>query len=151
MKVLKAVEDVNEKQKSILFDKLSEHFNGQLTGKTIAVWGLSFKPETDDMREAPSLVTIEKLLQAGCKVNVYDPVAMDEAKKKLGDSVVYGKDIYEISTNANAVLMLTEWKAFRIINWEKLKEIMKETVVVDGRNIYDKKELAESGFVYYSI
>ena len=151
MKVLKAVEDVNEKQKSILFDKLSEHFNGELAGKTIAVWGLSFKPETDDMREAPSLVTIEKLLEAGCKVNVYDPVAMNEAKKKLGDSVVYGKDIYDISDNANAILMLTEWKVFRIPNWAKLKEIMKETVVIDGRNIYDKKELAENGFVYYSI
>ncbi len=151
MKVLKAVEDVNEKQKSILFYKLQKHFNVNLAGKTVAIWGLSFKPETDDIREAPSLIIIDKLLNAGCKVKAYDPISIDEVKKKLGDNISYGKDIYDVSNGADAVLLVTEWKEFRVPNWTKLKQMMKKPVVIDGRNIYDKKELIDNGFSYYAI
>lgn len=151
MQVLKAVEDVNEKQKNILFEKIKKHFNGNLSQKNIALWGLSFKPETDDMREAPSLVIIEKLLQSGCSVRVYDPIAMSEAKRILKDKVVYAKDIYDACTHADAVLLITEWKEFRVPNWKKLKEIMKTPIVFDGRNIYDKQELNENGFHYQCI
>jgi UDPglucose 6-dehydrogenase len=151
MQVLKAVETVNNIQKGILFEKLNKHFNGNLAGKTIAIWGLSFKPETDDMREAPSLVVIEKLLKAGCTVKVYDPISINEAKRRLKDSVIYCKDVYETADNADAVLLLTEWKEFRLPNWVTIKKIMKQPVVIDGRNIYDKKDLSDLGFSYYSI
>jgi UDPglucose 6-dehydrogenase len=151
MQVLKAVEAVNEKQKSILFDKLQKHYGGDLTGKTIALWGLAFKPDTDDMREAPSLVTIEKLLESGCRVKCYDPISIDEAKHRLGGKVIFSESIYHAAENADAILLLTEWKEFRVPNWQKVKAQMRQPLVIDGRNIYDKDELIENGFTYYSI
>ena len=151
MRVLKAVEDVNERQKAILFDKLGKHFKGGLSGKTVAMWGLAFKPETDDMREAPALVLIDLLLKAGCKVKVYDPVAMEECRRRIGDKVVYCRDKYEAAVDADALLLVTEWKEFRVPSWEVLKKAMRGNVVIDGRNIYDRKEIQENEFVYCSI
>jgi UDPglucose 6-dehydrogenase len=151
MLVLKAVEAVNENQKSILFKKLQKIFNNELTGKTIALWGLAFKPETDDMREAPSLVLIDLLLKAGCNIRVYDPVAMDEGKRRLGDRVIYAHDMYDAVLDADALSLLTEWKEFRLPAWEVLKKVMKNPVIVDGRNIYDKYELKANGFIYENI
>lgn len=151
MRVLKAVEEVNEIQKSILFEKLNKHYKGNLKGKTIAMWGLAFKPETDDMREAPSLVLIEKFLKAGCTIKVYDPIAMDECKRRMGDAVIYCKDMYDAAVDADALLLVTEWKEFRMPSWSVLGKLMKEKLVVDGRNIYDAEELAEKGFKYYKI
>lgn len=151
MKVLKAVEDVNEAQKSILFKKLSKHFNNELSGKRIAIWGLAFKPETDDMREATSLVMIKKLIESGCKVRVYDPVAMDECKRRIGDVVEYATDMYDAVLNADALLLLTEWKQFRMPSWGVIKKSMNQAVLIDGRNIYDKQEVEETGFSYMCI
>ncbi len=152
MKVLKAVEEVNELQKSILFDKLVKNFNGDLKGKTIAMWGLAFKPETDDMREAPSMILIDKLLRAGCKVRAYDPAAMTEAKRRLGEEAIYyAKDMYDALLDADALMMLTEWKEFRLPAWGVVKKAMNQHLILDGRNIYDKKELQELGFVYHCI
>ena len=151
MHVLKAVEDVNERQKRVVFEKLKKVFNGDLKGKTIAIWGLAFKPETDDMREATSLVTISLLLEAGCKVRVFDPVAMNECKRRIGDKVEYAKDMYDAVLDADAMLMLTEWKQFRLPSWGVMKKTMKNALVIDGRNIYDKEELEEYGFEYHCI
>ena len=151
MKVLQAVEEVNENQKSVLFKKLHKHFEGDLHGKTIGMWGLAFKPETDDMREAPSLVLIDHLLNAGCTVKVYDPVAMDECKRKIGDSVIYCNDRYEATLDTDALLLVTEWKEFRIPSWAVLNKMMKQPVIIDGRNIYDRQQVKESGFHYYNI
>lgn len=151
MRVLKAVEEVNEAQKSILFKKLSKHFNNELSGKRIAIWGLAFKPETDDMREATSLVMIKKLIESGCKVRVYDPVAMDECKRRIGDVVEYATDMYDAVLNADSLLLLTEWKQFRMPSWGVLKKSMNQAVLIDGRNIYDKQEVEEAGFSYMCI
>lgn len=151
MQVLKAVERVNEKQKSILFDKFKKHFNGNVQGKTVALWGLAFKPETDDMREAPSLVLIDLLTKAGVTVKVYDPIAMDECKRWIGDKVVYCKDMYDATVDVDALLLVTEWKEFRMPSWNVLHKSMNDYIVIDGRNIYDKKELREKGFTYYKI
>lgn len=151
MHVLKAVEDVNEYQKTVVYKKLSNHYHGDLKGKTIAVWGLAFKPETDDMREATSLVTIRLLLEAGCKVRVYDPVAMDECRRRIGDKVEYANDMYDAVLNADALLLLTEWKQFRLPSWGVLKKTMVAPIVIDGRNIYDPAEMEKFGFLYYSI
>ena len=151
MSVLKAVEDVNERQKAILFKKLQKHYDGNLAGKTVAIWGLAFKPETDDMREATALVTIKLLKDAGCKVKVYDPVAMDECRRRVGDAVVYAVDMYDAALNANALMLLTEWKPFRLPSWGVLKKTMNEPLVFDGRNIYDKQELESMGFEYHCI
>ena len=151
MQVLKAVENVNEKQKSILFDKFMKHFAGEVKGKIVAMWGLSFKPETDDMREAPALVLIDSLLNAGVCVKVYDPIAMDECKRRIGDKVIYCKDMYDATVDADALMLVTEWKEFRMPSWNVLKKAMRGYVVVDGRNIYDGKELKENGFNYYKI
>lgn len=151
MRVLKAVEEVNEKQKSILFDKLQKHFNGDIQGKTITLWGLAFKPETDDMREAPALVLVEKLTKAGCTVRVYDPIAMFECRRRIGDAVIYCKDMYEAALDADALLLVTEWKEFRMPSFSVLAKTMNEKVVIDGRNIYDQELLAENGFAYYKI
>lgn len=151
MQVLKAVEDVNEYQKTVVFKKLQQHYNGDLKGRTIALWGLSFKPETDDMREATSLVTIKLLLEAGCSVKVFDPIAMAECRRRIGDVVAYAKDMYEAVLDSDALLMLTEWKQFRMPSWAVLKKTMKTPLVIDGRNIYDSKELEENGFTYYCI
>lgn len=151
MKVLKAVEEVNEKQKSLLFEKLHRHYEGALKGKTIALWGLSFKPETDDMREAPALVLIDRLTDAGCSVKVYDPIAMDECRRRIGDKVTYSKDMYEAAVDADALLLVTEWKEFRMPSFAVLEKTMTDKVIIDGRNIYDKDEVAEHGFAYYKI
>lgn len=151
MKVLKAVEDVNERQKSILFDKLNRHFQGELKGKTIALWGLAFKPGTDDMREAPSLVLIEKLKAAGCHVRAFDPVAINESKRRIGDSIYYATDIYDAVLEADALMLVTEWKEFRMPNWKVIKKVMNEPVVFDGRNIFDSDDVQENGFVYHCI
>ena len=151
MKVLKAVEEVNEKQKSSLFEKLQRHYAGSLKGRTIALWGLAFKPETDDMREAPALVLIDKLTGSGCMVKVYDPIAMGECKRRIGDKVIYCKDMYDAVVDADALLLVTEWKEFRMPSFAVLEKTMAGKVIVDGRNIYDKEEVAEHGFVYYKI
>ena len=151
MRVLQAVDKVNEDQKSVLFTKLVDHFEGNLQGKTIAIWGLSFKPETDDMREAPSLVIIEKLVEAGCVVKVYDPAAMEECKRRIGDQVIYAQDHYDAALDADALLLLTEWKEFRLPSWRVIKKSMNHAVLFDGRNIYDKSDMIEHGFVYYCI
>ena len=151
LRLLEAVEAVNDNQKKVLFDKISRHFDGNLEGKTIAVWGLSFKPNTDDMREAPSLVLIEQLLAAGAKVQVHDPVAMNEASKELGESVLWGKDVYETAAGADAIALVTEWNEFRLPDWEKLKLTMNNHVIFDGRNIYDDVQLQKAGFIYYGI
>lgn len=151
MKVLKAVEEVNERQKSVLFEKLSRHYGGKLSGKTIAVWGLAFKPETDDMREAPSLVLIDKLLSAGCTVKAYDPVAMAECRRRLGDKVIYCDDMYSAASGADALMLVTEWKVFRLPDLPVLAGTMTEKVIIDGRNIYEREHLEEYGFTYYKI
>ena len=151
MRVLQAVEEVNEKQKSILFEKLQRHFNGDLHDKTIALWGLAFKPETDDMREAPSLILIDKLLNAGCKVRVYDPAAMTECRRRIGDSVCYATDMYDAALDADALMLVTEWKEFRLPSWVVIKKAMRTPVLLDGRNIYEKKEIEELGFTYHCI
>lgn len=151
MQVIEAVEAVNEKQKSIVFDKLNAAFNGNLKGKTVAIWGLAFKPETDDMREAPALVVIEKLLEAGATVKAFDPVAMAECKRRIGDTVTYCKDMYEAVIDADAVALLTEWKQFRMPSWAIIHKAMNNYIVVDGRNIYDSEELQELGFIYSRI
>jgi len=151
MKVLKAVEAVNESQKHVLFGKLTKYYGGDLKGKTIAMWGLAFKPETDDMREATSLVTINLLLKAGCTIKVYDPVAMNECRRRLGDKVLYAKDMYDAVLDADALLMLTEWKQFRMPSWGVVAKSMKNLLIIDGRNIYDAEELHQNGFEYYCI
>lgn len=153
MRVLKAVEEVNERQKSIVFEKLAAHFGGadKLEGRTIAIWGLAFKPETDDMREATSLVTIERLLEAGCRVKVFDPVAMDECRRRVGDVVEYAKDMYDAVLDADALLMLTEWKQFRLPSWGVIARSMKTPVIIDGRNIYDADDMKRQGFEYHCI
>ncbi|WP_320886928.1 UDP-glucose/GDP-mannose dehydrogenase family protein [Bacteroides clarus] len=151
MRVLQAVEEVNEKQKSVLFEKLQRHFSGDLQDKTIALWGLAFKPETDDMREAPSLILINKLLNAGCKVRVYDPAAMMECRRRIGDSVCYATDMYDAALDADALMLVTEWKEFRLPSWAVIKKAMRTPVLLDGRNIYEKKEIEELGFTYHCI
>ncbi len=152
MEVLKAVENVNERQKSILFDKLVKAYgNESLKGKTIAMWGLSFKPETDDMREAPALVMIERLLAAGCSIRAYDPIAMDECKRRIGDKITYCRDMYDAVLDADALLLLTEWKEFRLPTWGVIKKAMRKPLVIDGRNIFDIEELQENDFEYHCI
>jgi UDPglucose 6-dehydrogenase len=151
MRILKAVENVNDDQKSVLFNKFLNHFNGDVRGKTVGLWGLSFKPQTDDMREAPALVIIEKLLAAGCRVKAYDPVAMHEAQRKIGDVIEYAKDPYEAFIDTDAQFLLTEWTEFRFPNWNVIKKLVKIPALFDGRNIYDRKELTGLGFDYYCI
>lgn len=151
MKVLKAVDEVNEKQKQILFEKLQKHYHGELKGRTVALWGLAFKPETDDMREAPAVVMIDKLAAAGCTVKVYDPIAMDECRRRIGDKIIYCKDMYDAAMDADVLMLVTEWKEFRMPDWRTLREIMKQPLIFDGRNIYDREELWVNGFGYYCI
>ncbi len=151
MELLKAVERVNNRQKSILFRKLSNYYEGNLDGKVIALWGLAFKPETDDIREAPSLVVIEKLLEAGCIVKVYDPAAMPEARKTLGEKISYCKNMYDAVDGADAMLLLTEWKQFRLPSWQKMAIMMRHRLIVDGRNIYNADDLESAGFTYLHI
>lgn len=151
LEILKAVESVNYRQKSVLFHKISAHFNGDLKGKKFALWGLAFKPKTDDMREAPSLVIIEKLLEAGANVAAYDPVAMEEGKRILGDKIDFAKDEYDACIDADALVLITEWAEFRLPNFRVLQKLLKNSVIFDGRNIYDRDELAELSFTYYGI
>lgn len=151
MEVLKAVERVNECQKNVLFEKLKRYYNGELAGKKIALLGLSFKPNTDDMREAPSLVTISKLLEAKCGIYAYDPIAMEESKRRIGDTIRYCDDLYETLEGADAMLLITEWTEFRSLNLTKVKSLMKKAVIFDGRNIYDPEEMAKNQIEYFRI
>ena len=151
MKIISAVEEINEEQKGILFDKLMKHYNGDLEGKRIAIWGLAFKPNTDDMREAPALVVIDKLLKAGANVRAYDPVAINECKRRIGEVIEYASDPYDAVKDADALLLITEWTEFRMPDFDKLGQLMKQKVILDGRNIYEPDEVRGKGFVYYSI
>ncbi|MBO2033721.1 UDP-glucose/GDP-mannose dehydrogenase family protein [Siccationidurans ginsengisoli] len=151
MKVLKAVENVNETQKEVLFNKAKKHFGNDLKGKKFAVWGLSFKPNTDDMREAPSLIIIEKLLAEGASITAYDPVAIAEAKHTLGKTITYAKDQFEALVDADALLVVTEWPEFRSPSFKVMGHLLKQKVIFDGRNIYDPAEMKQIGFAYYCI
>ena len=151
MQILKAVERVNESQKELLYHRLFRYFDGKISGRKFAVWGLSFKPETDDMREAPALILIDKLCDAGARVKVYDPVAMPECKRRIGNKVEYAENIYEAVADVDALLIVTEWKEFRLPDWKTVIRSMKSPVIFDGRNIYDPSEMRELGFAYYSI
>jgi len=151
MRVLQSVEDVNDDQKTVMFTKVNNYFNGDLKGKTIAIWGLAFKPNTDDMREAPALVFIEQVLAAGANVVAYDPVAIPETKRKIGDSIGYVNDQYEAVIDADALVLLTEWNEFRVPKYKIMAKLMKNHVVFDGRNIYDAEEMAEVGFKYFGM
>ena len=150
LRILQSVEDVNESQKAVLFNKVKAHF-GDLKGKHFAMWGLSFKPETDDMREAPALVLCEQLLAAGATVTAYDPVAMEEAKHMIGDKINYSEDAYGALEGADAMLLVTEWREFRVPDWGRVKSLMKGAAIFDGRNIYTGSELAGIGFHYAGI
>ena len=150
MEVIEAVERVNERQKSIVYDKMVAAV-GSLAGKTVAIVGLSFKPETDDMREAPALVVIDRLLKDGATVRVFDPIAMDECRRRIGDSVTYCKNIYDAADGADVFALMTEWRQFRMSSWNVVKKVMTGNVIIDGRNIYDRQELEELGFVYSRI
>ena len=150
MEVIEAVERVNERQKSIVYDKMLSAV-GSLSGKTVAIIGLSFKPETDDMREAPAMVVIDRLLKDGATVRVFDPIAMDECKRRIGDSVTYCKNLYDAADGADVFALLTEWRQFRMPSWNVIKKVMTGNVIIDGRNIYDRQELEELGFVYSRI
>ncbi len=151
LKILQAVEDVNDKQKSVLFNKIKAHFKGDLKGKTFGVWGLSFKPQTDDMREAPALVIIDHLLHEGAKVKAYDPAAMEETHRKIGDKIEYCKDQYEAVIDVDAMLLLTEWPEFRLPNFKIMDKLMKNKLIFDGRNIYEPSDMKETGYTYFSI
>jgi len=151
MRILTAVENVNEDQKSVLFEKVNAHFKNDLKGKTIAIWGLSFKPETDDMRDAPSLIIIDKLLQAGCKIKGYDPQAMSEAKRILGNKIYYAADQYKTLIDGDCLLILTEWQEFRFPDFKLMTKYLNQKLIFDGRNIFDYKEMKELGFEYYCI
>ncbi len=151
MRILESVEAVNEDQKHVLSNKVIKHFGEDLSGKTFGVWGLSFKPKTDDMREAPSVVIINNLLKRGAKVLAYDPVAMSEARHQLHDTITYSKNQYEALAEADAMLLITEWPEFRLPDFEEMKRLMKGRVIFDGRNQYDTREVQKHGFTYYSI
>lgn len=151
MHVLKAVERVNESQKLVLFNKLNDYYRGMLQGKVVALWGVAFKPDTDDMREAPVLITIKSLLDAGCIVKVFDPIAMNECKRRIGDVVIYTTDMYDAVLDADALLVLTEWKQFRLPSWRVVVKSMNKPLVIDGRNIYDMEEMREFGVEYKGI
>ena len=149
--ILKSVENVNERQKSVLFSKILSHFNGDIKGKTFALWGLAFKPNTDDMREAPSLVLISKLLKEGAKVRAYDPVAIEESKRRIGDIVTYVDDQYEALIDADALVVVTEWQEFRVPKFTIVERLLKTKLIFDGRNIFDPHEMKEFGYQYYGI
>ncbi len=151
MRVLQSVEDVNDDQKSILFKKFQKYFDGNIAGKTVAIWGLAFKPGTDDMREAPALVLIDLLTKAGCKVKAFDPVAIEECKRRIGDKIEYSENHYDALIDADVLFLVTEWTEFRFPDWSKIKSMLKTPVVFDGRNIYEKNELSQEGFDYIGI
>ena len=150
-RILDAVMEVNENQKIRLFPKIQKFFNDDLKGKTIAIWGLAFKPETDDIREAPALYNIEKLLEAGAKVKVYDPEAMENVRKQVGDKITYCKNQYDALQDADALLIATEWPAFRTPDFEKIGSLIRNKVIFDGRNLYSPEEMRSAGFEYHSI
>lgn len=151
MDVLESVERVNERQKSVIVDKVKKHFNDQIKGKQFAVWGLSFKPNTDDMREAPSLVVIESLLEMGASIRAYDPVAMDETKHSLGNRIHYASNEYETLEGCDALILMTEWSDFKVPDFKKIESLLKNKVIFDGRNIYNAKDLVSKGYSYYGI
>jgi len=151
LEILKSVEDVNERQKSVLYDKIMSHYKGNIKGKKFAMWGLSFKPNTDDMREAPSIVLISKLLKEGANVRAYDPVAIEESKRKIGDIVTYVDDQYEALIDVDALIVVTEWQEFRVPKFTIVERLMKTKLVFDGRNIFDPEEMKEFGYQYYGI
>jgi UDPglucose 6-dehydrogenase len=151
MRILNSVEEVNDAQKEVLFNKVRTHYNNDLKGKIFALWGLSFKPKTDDMREAPSLVIIEKLLNAGASVVAYDPVAMHEAQRILGDTISYTTDMYDALNKADALLVVTEWPEFRVLNFDEVAKRLNKKVVFDGRNIFDANDMKKMGYDYYCI
>jgi UDPglucose 6-dehydrogenase len=149
--LIKAVESVNSRQKTVLVSKIMKHFGNDIKDKVFGVWGLTFKPNTDDVRESPSLVIIEQLISAGAKIRAYDPVGIKEAQKILGDKIMYGNDMYDVLIDANGLILATEWSEFRVPNFKVLTRIMKDKVIFDGRNIYDPAEIQENGFTYYGI
>jgi len=151
LEILKSVEQVNNRQKTVLFEKLNHYFLSNLKGKRIALLGLAFKPNTDDMREAPALPLIEKLNEAGCSIYAYDPVAMEESQRKIGNAVHYCKDLYETLENADAMLLVTEWTEFRILDLKRVKLLMKNAIIFDGRNIYNNLEMKNNGIEYFCI
>jgi UDPglucose 6-dehydrogenase len=151
LNVVKAVEKANEFQKTVLFRKIKKHFNNDLKNKIFGIWGLSFKPQTNDIREASAIILIEMLLKDGAKVKVYDPAAMTETKKLFDNGIIYASDQYETLRDADAMVLMTEWAEFRILDFEKITMIMKGKVIFDGRNIYDPKEIVKAGFAYYGI
>lgn len=151
MQLIRAVERINEAQKEIPFEKLKSHFDGNLENRTIAVWGLSFKPDTDDIREAPALVVIERLLKAGCRVKAYDPAATEAVRKKLGDKIILADNMYAAAEGADSLVVMTEWQQFRQPDWQRLLGAMRHPVLIDGRNIYDRRMLIQIGFAYYRI
>ena len=151
LEILKAVENVNTRQKSVLYNKVAKYFNNDLEGKTFALWGLAFKPNTDDMREAPSLVFIKKILERGGKIHAYDPVATEEAKRRLKDSIEYSKDMYDALIDADALIIVTEWSEFRMPNFKVMRKLLKNDVIFDGRNIYDPDEMIENNWAYHAI
>ncbi|WP_291859880.1 UDP-glucose/GDP-mannose dehydrogenase family protein [Marinilabilia sp.] len=151
LRLLEAVENINEDQKRIIAAKVKNYFNNDVKGKTFALWGLSFKPNTDDMREAPSIIIVKELIEAGAKIKAYDPVAMNEAKKEMGNAITFGQDPYDVLIDADGLLLLTEWPEFRIPNYNVMSKLMNHKVVFDGRNIYDMNEMNENGFDYFGI
>jgi UDPglucose 6-dehydrogenase len=151
LRILQSVEDVNDDQKSVLFNKVNQYFKGDLKGKKIAMWGLSFKPNTDDMREAPALVLIDKFTSAGCTVRAYDPVAMEECHRRIGDAIEYANDIYDALEGCDCLVLVTEWSQFRSPKWERIKSKLKNPAVFDGRNIFDISEMKGQGFEYFCI
>jgi len=151
MKILNAVDEVNNAQKEVLFHKILRHFNGNIENRIISIWGLSFKPSTDDMRDAPSLTIINKLLEQKAKVVAYDPVAMDECRRRIGERINYSRDRYEALIDSDALVVITEWPEFRLLNYRVMEKLMKNKVIFDGRNIYDPSEMKEYGFIYYGI
>ncbi len=150
-KILKSVEEVNNRQKSVIYNKVAKYFNHELKGKKFALWGLSFKPNTDDMREAPSLVFIDKMTEEGAEIVAYDPVAMHEAKRRLGDKIEYAEDQYDALKDAEALVIITEWNDFRMPDFDKMEKLLKNKLIFDGRNIYRPEEMEELGWEYYSI
>lgn len=151
MEVLEAVERVNERQKEVLFTKIMKHYGGHIRGKHFGMWGLSFKPATDDMREAPSLVLIDKLLEAGATVCAFDPVAMDEARRRIGDRIGYARNMYEALQGADAMIVVTEWQEFKVPKFTYIEKALREKIIFDGRNIYSPDQMKEFGYVYYGI
>ena len=149
--ILRAVEDINERQKSLLFKKFDNYFKGDIKGKTVAMLGLAFKPNTDDMREAPSLVLIEKLQAAGCHVKAYDPVAMEECQRRIGDAITYCTNVEETFRDADALFLVTEWAEFRVLDFDQVSALMRHPVIFDGRNIYNAEEVTKHHIDYFPI